>query len=30
VGLLFGGLIWRDKSGCAGNSSIFKQPNKPF
>lgn len=22
-GLVFGGLIWRDKSGCAGNNSIF-------
>ena len=28
VDLLFGGLIWRDKSGCAGNSSILKQPNE--
>lgn len=23
VGLVFGGLIWRDKSGCAGKSSIL-------
>lgn len=23
VGLVFGGLICRDRSGCAGNSSIF-------
>lgn len=23
MGLVFGGLIWRDKSGCAGKSSIL-------
>lgn len=25
VGLVFGGLICKDKSGCAGNSSIFNK-----
>ncbi|KAL6958596.1 hypothetical protein U1Q18_021561 [Sarracenia purpurea var. burkii] len=31
VGLLLGGLIWRERSGCAGNSSIdLLQPNKPL
>jgi hypothetical protein len=29
VGLLFGGLIWSDKSGCAGNSSIFYNQTSP-
>lgn len=26
VGLVFGGLICKDKSGCAGNSSIQTKP----
>lgn len=26
VGLGFGGLIWRDKSGCAGNNSMKMNP----
>lgn len=30
AGLLLGGLICRDKSGCAGKSSMIKQPKKPF
>lgn len=29
VGLLFGGLICKDKSGCAGNNSIFNTHKKP-
>lgn len=29
-GLVLGGLIWRDKSGCAGNSSIFRQQKRPL
>lgn len=30
VGLLFGGLICRDKSGCAGNSSISYNQTDPL
>jgi len=29
VGLLFGGLICSDKSGCAGNNSIFYNQTSP-
>lgn len=29
-GLVFGGLIWRERSGCAGKSSILVKEMKPF